>query len=201
MDVALERLAREPAGVFLYLRGPQGWGLGFGRRRIYGEADGDRNDVLHGLDWRQYGTGAQILHDLGLRTIRILTNNPAPYRAIEGYGLAILGKEPFVDAAAGSGSLVHQRLTGAMPFTVRRAVREMAAYVSGESAGDMIQLGLNESAFPPSPQAIEAARQGVPRNPQVQRRELCGIEEGASRPSRSRRGPHHLWRRFDGYHA
>ena len=46
-----------------------------------------------------------------------------------------------------------------MPLTVRRAVREMAAYVSGEPAGDMIQLGFNESAFPPSPQAIEAARQ------------------------------------------
>ena len=46
-----------------------------------------------------------------------------------------------------------------MPFTVRRAVREMAAYVSGETSGDMVQLGFNESAFPPSPQAIEAARQ------------------------------------------
>ncbi len=105
VDIALERLAAEPAAVFLYLRGQEGWGLGFGRRRIYGEADGDRNDVLHGLDWRQYGTGAQILHDLGLRTMRILTNNPAPYRAIEGYGLTILGKEPFVEAATGSGSL------------------------------------------------------------------------------------------------
>ena len=106
VDIALERLSQEPAAVFLYLRGPQGWGLGFGRRRIYGEADQDRNDVLHGLDWRQYGTGAQILHDLGLRTIRILTNNPASYRAIEGYGLTILGKEPFVDAATGSDSHV-----------------------------------------------------------------------------------------------
>ncbi len=46
-----------------------------------------------------------------------------------------------------------------MSLAVRRAVREMAAYVSGESAGDMTQLGLNESAFPPSPHAIEAARQ------------------------------------------
>lgn len=45
-----------------------------------------------------------------------------------------------------------------MPFTVRSTVRKMAAYVSGEAAGDMIQLGFNESAFPPSPKAIEAAR-------------------------------------------
>ncbi len=46
-----------------------------------------------------------------------------------------------------------------MPFTVRPAVRELAAYVSGETAGDMVQLGFNESAFPPSPMAVEAARQ------------------------------------------
>ncbi len=46
-----------------------------------------------------------------------------------------------------------------MPFTVRRTVREMMPYVSGETVGDMVQLGFNESAFPPSPRAIEAARQ------------------------------------------
>ncbi len=102
VDIALERLAPEPAAVFLYLRGPQGWGIGLGRRRIYSEPDADCNDVLHGLDWRQYGTGAQILYDLGLRNIRILTNNPAPYRAIEGYGLTILDKEPFVDTKTGA---------------------------------------------------------------------------------------------------
>ncbi len=48
-----------------------------------------------------------------------------------------------------------------MAFTVRRAVREMAPYVSGENAGDMIQLGFNESAFPPSPRAIDAAHRGL----------------------------------------
>ena len=106
VDLAMERLAAEPAAVFLYLRGAQGWGLGLGRRRVYDQDDADRNDALHGSDWRQYGTGAQILHDLGLSDIRILTNNPARYRAIEGYGLTISGKEPFAgpglagDAAA-----------------------------------------------------------------------------------------------------
>ena len=105
VDIALERIALEPAGVFLYLRGTQGWGLGLGRKRIYSETDADRNDVLHGQDWRQYGTGAQILYDLGLRDIRILTNNPAPYRAIEGYGLTILGKEPFNDTVTGTAAV------------------------------------------------------------------------------------------------
>ena len=46
-----------------------------------------------------------------------------------------------------------------MPLAVRRAVRDLVAYVSGETAAGMIQLGLNESAFPPSPRATEAARQ------------------------------------------
>ncbi|MBT6510948.1 MAG: hypothetical protein HOL02_10945, partial [Rhodospirillaceae bacterium] len=68
----------------------------------------DQNDLLHGSDWRQYGTGAQILYDLGLRDIRILTNNPARYRAIEGYGLTISGKEAFSEAqeaeATGAGA-------------------------------------------------------------------------------------------------
>ena len=55
---------------------------------------------MTGSDWRQYGTGAQILYDLGLRSIRILTNNPAHYRGIEGYGLTITAKVPFTEAEA-----------------------------------------------------------------------------------------------------
>ncbi|MBC6439502.1 MAG: 3,4-dihydroxy-2-butanone-4-phosphate synthase [Rhodospirillales bacterium] len=98
IDLAMERLAAETVGVLLYLRGTQGWGLGLGRRRVYDQDNADQNDVLHGSDWRQYGTGAQILYDLGLRDIRILTNNPARYRAIEGYGLTISGKVAFTEA-------------------------------------------------------------------------------------------------------
>ena len=98
VDLAMERLAAEPAAVFLYLRGAQGWGLGLGRRRVYDRDAADGDDLSHGSDWRQYGTGAQILHDLGLRDIRILTDNPARYRAIEGYGLTISGREVFTGA-------------------------------------------------------------------------------------------------------
>ncbi len=100
VDLALERLAEEQAGVFLYLRGTQGWGLGLGRRRIYDPNSTDGGDIRVGSDWRQYGTGAQILYDLGLRNIRILTNNPARYKAIEGYGLTISGKVPFTESVA-----------------------------------------------------------------------------------------------------
>ncbi len=99
VDLAIERVAAEEAGVFVYLRGMEGWGLGLGRKRIYSQDDPDQNDLLSGSDWRQFGTGAQILYDLGLRKMRILTNNPARYRGIEGYGLTITGKEPFTEAA------------------------------------------------------------------------------------------------------
>ena len=44
-------------------------------------------------DSRDYGTGAQILADLGIRTMRLLTNNPAKRAGLEGYGLRILGRE------------------------------------------------------------------------------------------------------------
>ncbi|MDA0221606.1 MAG: 3,4-dihydroxy-2-butanone-4-phosphate synthase [Proteobacteria bacterium] len=99
VDLAIERIAREGAGVFVYLRGAEGWGLGLNRKRIY-DQDGKETNLMTGSDWRQYGTGAQILYDLGLRSIRILTNNPAHYRGIEGYGLTITAKVPFTEAEA-----------------------------------------------------------------------------------------------------
>ena len=99
VDLAIERIAREGAGVFVYLRGAEGWGLGLNRKRIYGQDEAAGN-LLTGSDWRQYGTGAQILYDLGLRSIRILTNNPARYSGIEGYGLTIVSKVPFGEAEA-----------------------------------------------------------------------------------------------------
>ena len=100
VDLALARLAREPAGVFLYLRGTEGWGLGLKRRRIY-DSGGD-GDLTSGGDRRRFGTGAQILYDLGLREIRILTNNPAHYRGIEGYGLTIAARVPFTEGDIGA---------------------------------------------------------------------------------------------------
>ena len=102
VDHALAHLARESAGVFLYLRGSEGRGLGLNQRRIY-DASGEAVGLPSGRDRRRFGTGAQILYDLGLREIRILTDNPARYRAIEGYGLTITARVPFTEAGGGEG--------------------------------------------------------------------------------------------------
>lgn len=55
-------------------------------------------NLVQGLpvDSREYGVGAQILRDLGIRQIRLMTNNPAKYRGLAGHGIRILGREPLV---------------------------------------------------------------------------------------------------------
>jgi 3,4-dihydroxy 2-butanone 4-phosphate synthase/GTP cyclohydrolase II len=85
----------------VYLRGHEGRGIGISHKlRAYELQDAgydtvDANVEL-GLpvDNREYGVGAQILADLGVRRLRLLTNNPAKYGGLEGFGLVIEGREP-----------------------------------------------------------------------------------------------------------
>jgi 3,4-dihydroxy 2-butanone 4-phosphate synthase/GTP cyclohydrolase II len=101
LHAALERVAEEGRGVVLYMRGHEGRGIGLLHKlQAYQLQDGGRDTVDANLDLglpadaRDYGTGAQILYDLGVRTMRLLTNNPAKRAGLEGYGLAIVGREP-----------------------------------------------------------------------------------------------------------
>jgi 3,4-dihydroxy 2-butanone 4-phosphate synthase / GTP cyclohydrolase II len=102
-DAALEKIAEEGLGVLVYLRGHEGRGIGLGHKiRAYSLQDAGRDTVDANLDLglpidsREYGIGAQILVDLGITTMRNLTNNPAKYGGLQGFGLEIVERVPLV---------------------------------------------------------------------------------------------------------
>jgi 3,4-dihydroxy 2-butanone 4-phosphate synthase/GTP cyclohydrolase II len=99
---ALERIQREGKGVLLYLE-QEGRGIGLSNKiRAYelqdcGVDTVEANEMLgFPPDARDYGTGAQILYDLGVRTMRLMTNNPKKRAALDGYGLSVSGVVPLV---------------------------------------------------------------------------------------------------------
>jgi 3,4-dihydroxy 2-butanone 4-phosphate synthase/GTP cyclohydrolase II len=101
LDLALERVAMEDQGVVVYLRGHEGRGIGLGHKlRAYTLQDQGRDTVQANvelgfpIDSREYGIGSQILVDLGITTMRVMTNNPAKYGGLEGYGLEIVERVP-----------------------------------------------------------------------------------------------------------
>ncbi|MEX2251552.1 MAG: bifunctional 3,4-dihydroxy-2-butanone-4-phosphate synthase/GTP cyclohydrolase II [Acidimicrobiia bacterium] len=101
LDLALARVAIEGRGVVLYIRGHEGRGIGLLHKlaayRLQDEGlDTVDANVNLGLpvDSRDYGVGAQILYDLGVRSMRLMTNNPTKRAGIEGYGLSIVEQVP-----------------------------------------------------------------------------------------------------------
>jgi 3,4-dihydroxy 2-butanone 4-phosphate synthase/GTP cyclohydrolase II len=93
---ALRRIEEEGEGVLLYMLGHEGRGIGLSHKlRAYQLQDGGMDTVEANLelglpvDSRDYGTGAQILRDLGITSMRLLTNNPAKRVGLEGYGLSV----------------------------------------------------------------------------------------------------------------
>ena len=99
-DGAMEIIAKEGRGVFLYLR-QEGRGIGLANKlRAYQlqdqGADTVEANIALGLpvDKRDYGIGSQILADLGVKEMRIVTNNPRKIFGLEGYGIKIVGRVP-----------------------------------------------------------------------------------------------------------
>jgi 3,4-dihydroxy 2-butanone 4-phosphate synthase / GTP cyclohydrolase II len=106
LDLALARVAAEGRGVVLYIRGHEGRGIGLLHKLAAYRLQDEGMDTVDAnvnlglpVDARDYGVGAQILYDLGVRSMRLMTNNPQKRAGIEGYGLRIEEQVPLsVDA-------------------------------------------------------------------------------------------------------
>ncbi|MEN8705975.1 MAG: bifunctional 3,4-dihydroxy-2-butanone-4-phosphate synthase/GTP cyclohydrolase II [Nocardioides marinisabuli] len=101
LDEALERVVAEGRGVVVYLRGHEGRGIGLlGKLQAYQLQDGGRDTVDANLDLglpadaRHYGTATQILRDLGVRSVRLMTNNPDKVSSLEDFGVPVAERVP-----------------------------------------------------------------------------------------------------------
>ncbi|MFT4843178.1 MAG: 3,4-dihydroxy 2-butanone 4-phosphate synthase/GTP cyclohydrolase II [Planctomycetota bacterium] len=99
LHTAMERVQKEGRGVVLYIS-QEGRGIGLANKlRAYALQDEGMDTVEANVhlgfrpDEREFGTGAQILHDLGLRRLKVLTNNPKKLAGLEGYGLELVSQE------------------------------------------------------------------------------------------------------------
>jgi len=101
LRMALRKIEEEGMGVFLYILGHEGRGIGLPHKLMAYKLQEEGKDTVEANlelgfppDTRDYGIGAQILRDLGLSTIRLMTNNPAKRVGLEGFGLKVVERIP-----------------------------------------------------------------------------------------------------------
>ncbi|MEU3843491.1 bifunctional 3,4-dihydroxy-2-butanone-4-phosphate synthase/GTP cyclohydrolase II [Streptomyces sp. NPDC028635] len=106
LDASLERIHAEGRGVVVYLRGHEGRGIGLmSKLRAYELQERGRDTLDANLelglpaDARDYAAGAQILTDLGVRSVRLMTNNPDKTDALQRYGIEVTGRVPMAVTA------------------------------------------------------------------------------------------------------
>ncbi len=115
LQASLARVAAAGRGVVLYLRGHEGRGIGLAHKlRAYQLQEQGRDTVDANLDLglpadaRDYSIGAQMLTDLGVRSLTLLTNNPEKLAALTEHGLKVTGREP-IEVTAGEHNLAYLR--------------------------------------------------------------------------------------------
>ncbi|XP_054778286.1 bifunctional riboflavin biosynthesis protein RIBA 1, chloroplastic-like [Prosopis cineraria] len=103
IELAMKQIEAAGRGVLVYLRGHEGRGIGLGHKlRAYNLQDDGRDTVEANeelglpVDSREYGIGAKILRDLGVRSMKLMINNPAKYIGLKGYGLTVSGRIPLL---------------------------------------------------------------------------------------------------------
>ena len=101
LDLALALIAEAGEGIVVYLRGHEGRGIGLGHKlQAYTLQDNGRDTVEANVelgfqaDPREYRIGSEILVDLGITTMRLMTNNPAKYGGLDGFGVRIVERVP-----------------------------------------------------------------------------------------------------------
>jgi 3,4-dihydroxy 2-butanone 4-phosphate synthase/GTP cyclohydrolase II len=105
LAAAMKQVAEEGLGAVVYLRGHEGRGIGIGHKLLAYQLQDQGHDTVDAnlalglpVDSREYGIGAQILVDLGITTMRLLTNNPAKKGGLAGFGLQITERVPLETA-------------------------------------------------------------------------------------------------------